>query len=129
MDKNIVINATNMSQLVQEAFQDCLFKDGEDTSNHIKVEGIVQNFGFHPQRLEDKRELITAILAELLPVYKEGYTFLNICETKNGELWSGSHETCELLVVLAIGLGLMEYCFPREMWFVLPGRMPYVIIK
>lgn len=129
MDKNIVINATNMSQLVQEAFRDCLFKDGEDTSNHIKVEGIVQNFGFHPQRLEDKRELITAILAELPAVFKEGYTFLNICETKNGELWSGSHERCEQLVVLAIGLGLMDYCFPREMWLILPGSMPYVIIK
>ncbi len=129
MEQNITIDATNMSQLVREAFIDCLFKDGEDTDNHVKVEGIVQNFGFHPQRLEDKRELITAILAELPEVFKKGCTFLNICETKNGELWSGSHETCELLVVLAIGLGLMEYCFPKEIWSNLPGGVPYLIIK
>ena len=28
MEQNITIDATNMSQLVREAFMDCLFKDG-----------------------------------------------------------------------------------------------------
>lgn len=129
MEKNITVNASNMSELVNEAFRECLFKDGEDTTGYVKVEGIMSNFGFHPQRLEEHREIVTALLAELPSEFKEGYTFLNICTNKNGELWTGSHKVCELLVVMAIGLGLMSYCLPKEMWPCLPGGVPYVIVK
>lgn len=127
--ENITITATNMSQLVSTAFMECLFKEGEDTANNVKVEGITSNFCFHPQRLEEQRELVTALLAELPTEFKEGYTFLNFCMNKNGELWTGQHRICEQLIVMAIGLDLMSYCFPREMWFILPGEVPYVIVK
>lgn len=59
MEKNITITATNMSELVSKSFTKCLFKEDEDTSNHVKVEGIMNNFGLHSQRLEKQRELIT----------------------------------------------------------------------
>lgn len=127
--ENITISAANMSELVSNAFMECLFKEGEDTSNHIRVEGIMSNFGLHPQRLEEQRELVTALLAELPAEFKEGYTFLNFCTNKNGELWTGEHSICEQLIVMAIGLDLMSYCFPREMWAILPGSVPYVIVK
>ena len=129
MANNINVTVSNMSELTQNAFMDCLFKEGEDTTNHKKVEGIYCTFGFHPQRLEEKRELVTALLAELPTEFKEGWTFLNFCTTKNGEQWTGEHRVCEQLIVMAIGLDLMSYCFPREMWAVLPGGVPYVIIK
>ena len=86
-------------------------------------------FGLHPQRLEEKRELVTALLAELPAEFKEGWSFLNLCITRNGELWTGSQRVCEQLVVMAIGLGLMEYCMPREMGAMRPGRVPYLMIK
>lgn len=129
MEKNIVITATNMSELVSNSFMKCLFKEGEDTSNYVKVEGIMKNFGLHPQRLEEQRELVTAMLAELPVEFKDGWTFLNICTNKNGELWTGEHSVCEQLIVMAIGLNLMDYCFPREMWAILPGGVPYLIVK
>jgi len=129
MEKNIVITATNMSELVRNSFMKCLFKEGEDTSNYVKVEGIMKNFGLHPQRLEEQRELVTAMLAELPVEFKDGWTFLNICANKNGELWTGEHSVCEQLIVMAIGLNLMDYCFPREMWAILPGGVPYLIVK
>ena len=129
MEKNIVITATNMSELVRNSFMKCLFKEGEDTSNYVKVEGIMKNFGLHPQRLEEQRELVTAMLAELPVEFKDGWTFLNICANKNGELWTGEHSVCEQLIVMAIGLNLMDYCFPREIWAILPGGVPYLIVK
>ena len=127
--ENINVTASNMSELTTNAFMDCLFKEGEDTTNHVNVEGLTSMFGLHPQRLEEKRELVTALLAELPAEFKKGWSFLNLCTTKNGEQWTGMHDVCEQLAVMAIGLGLMEYCLPREMWAILPGGMPYLTIK
>ena len=129
MANNINVTASNMSELTSNAFMDCLFKKGEDTTNHVEVQGLTNMFGLHPQRLEEKRELVTALLAELPVEFKEGYTFLNLCTTKDGEQWTAMHRVCEQLVVMAIGLGLMEYCLPREMWAILPGGVPYLMIK
>lgn len=129
MPKDVSVSAKNMSKLTQEAFMDCMFREGEDTTNHVKVEGITNMFGLHPQRLEEKRELVTAILAELPEEFKEGWTFLNLCTTKDGEQWTDLQQICEQLVVMAIGLGLMKYLMPREMWMFLPGGVPYILIK
>jgi len=76
MANDINVNATNMSKLTNNAFMDCLFKEGEDTTNHVKVEGLTSMFGLHLQRLEEKRELVTALLAELPAEFKEGWSFL-----------------------------------------------------
>ena len=129
MANDINVTATNMSRLPSNAFLDCLLQEGEDTTNHVKVEGLTSMFGLHPQRLEEKRELVTALLAELPAEFKEGWSFLNLCTTKDGEQWTDMHLVCEQLVVMAIGLGLMEYCMPREMWVILPGGVPYLMIK
>ncbi len=129
MANNINVTASNMSELTSNAFMDCLFKEGEETTNHVKVEGFTNMFELHPQRLEEKRELVTALLAELPAEFKEGWSFLNLCNTKDGEQWTGMHRVCEQLVVMAIGLGLMEYCMSREMWAILPGGVPYLMIK
>lgn len=129
MTSNMTINSTNMSELTQSAFTDCLFKEGEDTTNHVKVQGLTSVYGLHPQRLEEKRELVNALLSELPPEFKKGWSFLYLYTNKNGEPWTGLHRICEQLVVMAIGLGLMEYCLPKEMWAILPGGVPYIIIK
>ena len=128
MSNNINVTASNMSELTSNAFMDCLFKEGEDTTNLVKVEGIKSMFGLHPQRLEEKRELVTALLSELPAKFKEGWTFLNLCTTKDGKQWTDSHSVCEQLVVLGIGLGLMKYCMPKEMWEFLPGGVPYIMV-
>lgn len=127
--ENITITATNMSELVSKSFKECLFKEDEDKSNYVKAEGITSTFGFHPQRLEEHRELIKAILAELPADFKKGYTFLNICTNKKKEVWTGEQRVCEQLVVMAIGLDLMSYCAPRMWWDSLPGGVPYIVVK
>ena len=124
------VTSDNMAELVDNATKDCLFRTGQDEeASMVKVEGIVRIFGFNSERLESKRELVKEILDNLPDEFKEGYTFLNLCMTKDGDFWTGTHFVMEELVALAIGLDLMEYCLPREFWSALPGSMPYVRIK
>ena len=122
-------------QNVQDLTKNALYaeeeipEDGKPPENAVIVEGLVRKFGFHPERLEKTRDDVKSMLAELPDKFKEGWSFLNMCTTKDGELWTGDHGTMESLVVLAIGLGLADYPFPREMWKMLPGSVPYIIIK
>ena len=76
---------------------------------------------------------MTTLLAELPAEFKEGSSFLNLCITKDGKLWTSPYmpcmfEQCEQLAVMAIGLGLMEYCSLKKLWVFLPGGVPYLII-
>jgi hypothetical protein len=57
-----------------------------------------------------------------------GWSFLNFCQDRHGTLWTGMHQTCEELIVLGIGLGMVKWCLPRGMWDALPGGMPYLVI-
>jgi hypothetical protein len=120
------------SERVNEIFLDCLFKKGEDTSQHILAEGIVHNVGFHPERLQSYKAEVEAMLEELPEQFKEstggGWSFLNACNDKHGNQWTSYHLRMEQLFQLGIGLGKVKCMSPREMWAVLPGGMPYYAI-
>ena len=131
-----MIEKENISKTVTDAFMDCLFKEDEPHDGYILVEGITNKFGFHPQRLERKRETIKEILSMLPNEFKDtslggegGWSFLNLCVLQDGYQWTGMHRVQEQLMCIAIGLNLMEYLLPREMWPALPGSVPYVMIK
>lgn len=116
---------------VTEIFNKCLFKDeeivnGKPVVEPVKVEGIMNNFGLHPVRIEESADEISGFINELPEEFKNGWSFLNLCQTKDGELWTGAHSVCEQLVVLGLGIGKMKYCCPREMWATLPGGVPYI---
>lgn len=121
------------TQRVEKAFRACLFKDGEDTTNHVKVHGITTNVGFHPGRLKEHEAEIAEMLGELPDQFKEsgggGWSFLNACNDKHGHQWTSFHRTMEQLFQLGIGIGKVECQLPREMWGTLPGGMPYYVIK
>ena len=122
------------AEKVNLIFLDSLFKpeeliDEKPPIDFIEVSGVTQIFGFHPTRLESHRSEILEIL-NLMPdaFHKDrggGYTFLNLCEDKNGVLWA-EHLNMEQLVALAIGLKVGEFCLPRDLWAALPGGLPYV---
>lgn len=117
---------------VQEVFMDCLFQEGEDTSNAVIVEGITSRYGFHPQRLSNNRTSIQTLLAELPENFREssggGWSFLQACQTKDGQQW-GEHRNAEQLMTLGLATGDAEYLLPREMWGAMPGGMPYFVVK
>ncbi|HEY6110040.1 MAG TPA: hypothetical protein VIV56_14170, partial [Gemmatimonadales bacterium] len=59
-------------QNVSAVFMDCLYRDGEDTTGHVEVEGIVTRFWLNPQRLSRHYEAIRALLAELPDEFRSG---------------------------------------------------------
>ena len=121
------------AERVNEVFLDCLFREGEDTSKHIKAEGITTTAGFHPERLNSHKAEIEAMLDELPNEFQKqgggGMSFLEACNDKHGEQWTGLHCVMEQLFQLGIAIGKVSLLLPREVWSGLPGGMPYYVIN
>ena len=125
---------------VDAVFMNCLFNNDEIDENGkprngiepIKVEGIMSWFGFHPKRIESHSEEIINWLSELPHQFRKsqggGWTFLNACNIEDGQQWTGLHQRMEQLFCLGIGIGKVKYAMPRDMWKILPGGMPYLVI-
>ena len=114
------------AQKVNDIFMDCLFKNGEDTTNHIAVKGIQINVGFNPEKIKTHRKEIASLLNDLPDEFNEGWSFLNAAIDKNGHHW-GEHKDMEQLFLLGMAIEKVKECFPRDMWSSLPGGMPYYI--
>lgn len=128
------------SARVEEIFLDCLYKpeemegleEGEAPEGCVIVEGILSRFGLHPERLESHRAEVTEMLMNLPVGFRKssggGWSFLQGCQDRNDVQWTGFHMIVSQLFVLGMGLGLVSYLLPREMWSAFPGSMPYLVI-
>jgi len=109
-----------------------LFTKDEATNGVPKdrkdVEGLVNSFSFHPERLKEAKPEIDALLAELPDNFRKdkggGWSFLNGCEDRHGNLWTGLHSTIEALVCLGIGVDSASW-LGKEMADIMPGAVPY----
>lgn len=120
------------SENVHKTLSSCFFKDNEDQTGAIIVEGIMSKFGFHPERLAQNKQNIGEMLTDLGDSFHEdkggGMSFLNACMTKDGEHW-GEHSSMEALFVLGVATNQAKSVLPRNMWNLLPGGMPYFVVK
>lgn len=127
-----MIDSNTMAEVVHETVKYCLFNADEDTSKHVVGEGLTGSFGFHPDRIEEKRPVIVEMIERLHPDFREsgggGASFLQMCVDKDGVQW-GEHSTCSELIALASALKLASFPMPRGLWPMLPGGVPYVIFK
>lgn len=126
---------------VEAVFRDCLFTVEEvaacqnDVSllNMVEAEGIKTKVGFHPERLESYREEIIGWLMQMDDHFfmgkGEGWSFLNVCTDRDGNLWTGSHQVCDQLMQLGTGIGMVVLLVPRVHWSKMPGGVPYYAIK
>lgn len=123
----LMIHALPANKELDEAQRKTLTGGGE-VPGYVVTQGVMGHFCFNKSRLEEKREDLVSMLKELDDKFfvgkGEGYSFLNACMTKNGRQW-GEHRNIDELICLGIGLGLVKFCMPREMWKVMPGGMPY----
>lgn len=110
---------------VTDTFTDCQGRD-------VEVDAIVGMVRFDRTKLEAKRELITAMLLELPEQFREsaggGWSFLQACDDRHGNQWTGFHRTMAMLFAMGQGLGLVKSLMPRELWPALPGGVPYYVI-
>lgn len=118
------------AQAVRDILRDCLCVSTKPTA--IRVQGIVMNYCFDPDRLSNRREEIIQLLNELPETFREsgggGWSFLMSCKDKHENHW-GEHPSMEELMCLGIAIDKVVFAIPREMWQILPGGMPYFIIK
>lgn len=121
------------SQAVDDMMIKCLFGESEPMDDAIMVQGIVNNYTFHPARIAENADAISEILSDLPDEFQStkggGWSFLNACMDRKGEQWTGLHQQQERLFVLGIAAGKARWLMPREMWSVLPGGMPYVAVN
>ncbi len=121
------------AEKVNETFLKCLFKDGENTENHIIGEGVMSKVGFNPERLKENEPLILEMLNDLPDSFKKdgggGMSFVNMCQDKNGNQWADMHKTMDELVCLGNASGKLNFLMPREMCSALPGGMPYIVVN
>ena len=114
---------------VWNIFAECL---GGDPDTSVIVDGITNRFGFLPNKLDEHRESIESMLAQLPDEFHEntggGWSFLNSCNTRDGVQW-GEHRNMEQLFALGMGIDKVECQLPRDMWAALPGGMPYYVVK
>jgi hypothetical protein len=126
------------TERIDVIIRDSLFRDDEmdngrpkDGMEFIEARGVVNEFGFHKTRLESHRAEIQEMLAELPDQFHAGkgggWSFLNACMTRDDDQW-GEQRDVDLLLCLGLGLGIVRYTLPREMWPVLPGGMPYFAV-
>ena len=117
---------------VHEIFIECLYKENENTEEHVKTEAIMMTIGFHPKRLKINSEKIVHLLNQLPNTFQKdgggGMSFLNMCDDKNNKQWTNSHKQMDELVALGIASGNLNYILPRELWSSLPGNMPYLVV-
>lgn len=117
---------------VQEITKRVLFKDDEITdgkppANAVIVDGLVNKFAFHPERVAAAKKEIDVLLNELPDNFHlskgGGWSFLNAFEDKHGNHW-GEHRDMETLICLGIAVGSAAW-LGREVMISLPGGVPY----
>jgi hypothetical protein len=116
------------SPLVEVLVNECSGVDGAD-GELVVVEGIVHKYSFQRTKIAEHAATIATMLAELPIEFRSGWTFLNACDDRHGRQWTGEHRMMEALFALGIAAGKARWLMPREMWDVLPGGMPFVVVE
>jgi hypothetical protein len=115
---------------VSKVFYECLSCSGEDAK---KVTGIVRHAFFSPPAIEAHKTEISEMLAELPDEFRTsgggGWSFLQACTDRHGNLWTGLHKAMEELFMLGMAAGFVTELLSRDMWSALPGEMPYYAVN
>ena len=121
------------SQNVRALMIDCYCLN-EEQPGLKQVEGIRNgSFWFYESELVRHQANITAMLMQLPEAFHQtkggGWSFLNLCQRADGVQWADEHVIMEFLVALGMAVGKIAWLFEdRELWQVMPGGMPYVVV-
>lgn len=125
------------AERVESLYHSCLKGKSSGSGNIVPlqlVNGIMSNTLFDQDRIKEHKKEIYALLKELPDTYLEsgggGMSFLGACYDRHGVQWTGMQVTMDRLFQLGIAIGKVEYVFDdRSLWPILPGGVPYLIIK
>lgn len=94
--------------------------------------GVTGRMDFTQELLQHRDEVL-AMLDELPTPFLSaneggggGWTFLNLCQRRDGTQWTGFHLMMDAFVGIASALKLCRFVLPRFMWAHLPGSVPFI---
>lgn len=133
------LTATNVEDTVRYCLPDELadgqknvLLEGGTVDGLTVVRGVKRTFVFITAKLQEKREDIRSMLSRLPDPFHagkgDGWSFLNACVRQDEMQW-GEQPTVDDLLCLGLGLGLVEFLIPRDLWQALPGGVPYFCVK
>jgi hypothetical protein len=124
------------SQRVDQLMEACLFPEGSTRveGEAIVAAGVIHSYLFQAEAIEQHQEEIHAMLLELPEEFRQdtehgGWSFLNMCVTKDGYQWTGLHLQQEKLMALGYAAGWLDIPLSKSYWMVLPGGVPYVVVR
>lgn len=116
---------------VKALMLECLAEDAE-AENTTVVEGLTRDYAFSLAAIERNVPNIKKLLAELPEAFRSdgggGYSFLKAPFNRHGGQWGGQSDAAEL-IALGIAARCAKYIFPRDLWEVLPGGVPYIVVE
>ena len=119
---------------VNRIFKECLSVSSSSQSSTVTIaQGVLYRASFDTEKLKNYETSMREILNELPDDFQKnkggGMSFLNMCMDKHGNYWTGSHATMDALVMLGNAIGAVSFNLPPQFWPILPGGMPYVVVK
>lgn len=132
MNTSITVNPTKLTQQnVSHILAKCIHTEKAPYASclTIKVEGIYQDFVLNKGALAAERQHIEDMLNELPKGFKQGWSFGEMYRTEDGRQWAYKIRDMEALMVLGVAIGWLKYPVPKNLWWSLPGGMPYVVLS
>lgn len=108
----------------------------EDTNPNFKrVEMVDYVFGVDMVKLkkhrQDVKDMLSQLPKEFFPVENGGgggWSFLQAYDHTDDVQWTDVHLTMEALLIMGMALDMVKFMMPREMWWLFPGNIPYIIV-
>ena len=116
---------------VNSIFDEC--KCIPDKLGSRAFEGVMNTHVYDTDKISENREQIKSLLMQLPDDFMKskggGWSFLNMCVRKDGLQWTGFHAIVEKLMTLGMAAGYVYFLLPKNLWHILPGQMPYIVIN
>lgn len=131
MKSEIIPNKLHHNAVIK-AFVECAIPNGKRVKkDSIIVDGVSGPQAFRKDILETHRTNVKMMLAELPPKYftSGGATFNDLWDHSDGTRWTGTLSVMDMLLMLGLALGYVQYILPRDLWVTLPGRLPWLSIN
>lgn len=120
-------------QVVVALISDCLDEESTEHSHLIEIDGIRHKYSFNQKLVDENKDRIIQALYELPDAFQKnkggGWSFLQACMDRHGDLWTGEHAIIDALFCLGVAAKKVTCMFPRDLWVSLPGEMPYYCIE
>jgi len=113
-------------------FDNCLSNKYTKKENILNVKSVNFNIKFDLEKILKNTNDINSMINELPNNFKEniggGWSFLNIIINNKGEIWTSEHIIADKLVSLGLATNKLSFLLEKDVWKILPGGMPYIII-